>query len=448
MANTPYVDRDSTFPTTGPTGAEHNPVTGVRHGVDDSPAPTRPGAGPLRRLLAVTHEATITGAPMNLLHLLTWIQDHTSIETHLVVMHDGPLRHRFERVTEVTVLDRSSLQRGMSVAERGLRQLGSRRAWKPVAVARLLPQLRKLSGFDVIYLNSLTSLTIAEHLPPALAVVSHVHELQVALRQLPPHERSLLEQLPDGWIAASDAVRRMLVDEVGLPEARVRLHHEYIDPAPFVGVATDAREVERLRASIGIPPDASIVMGAGTVEWRKGPELFVQLATECRRRSREPVHFVWVGGDLTGNDWQRVRSDIERAGADLVHFVGVKPDPLDWFSLADVFALTSHEDPFPLVCLEHALMGHPVVTYRNGGMPELLSAAGPEAAAGVVDHLDVAALADRVLELLASDPLLRTVGAQLRQHVLDHHVVDVAAPRLLADLEEVLRTGRHPGVPA
>lgn len=397
----------------------------------------------LRRLLAVTHEATITGAPMNLLHLLSWIREHTSIETHLLVVADGPLRPRFEQVTDVTILDRSKIAKLLGITQQGLRHLGSRRAWRPVARARLVPQLRHLDDFDLVYLNSLTSLSVIPYLPPGPRVVSHVHELHVALRTLPEVERELLVERPDAWIAASDAVRRMLVDEADLPEDRVLLHHEFIDPEPFASYSPPLRQLERDRREFGIPNDAAVVMGAGTVEWRKGPDLFVQLATEVRRRLREPVHFVWVGGDLTGADFQRVRADVMRSGADHVRFTGVELDPVRVFGLADVFALTSHEDPFPLVCLEHALMGHPIVTYRNGGMPELLESAGPEAAAGVVDHLDVGALADAVIALLGSDDLRRAASHQLRTAVLERHTVEHAAPRLVDDLRRVVAEPRR-----
>jgi glycosyltransferase involved in cell wall biosynthesis len=115
----------------------------------------------------------------------------------------------------------------------------------------------------------------------------------------------------------------------------------------------------------------------------------------------------------------------------------VKPDPLPWFAMGDVFALTSREDPYPLVGLECAALAKPIVTYRNGGLPELLEAAGPEAALGVVDHLDVGAMAEQVIALLDNDRLRRTAGEQLRRHVLAHHDASVAAPALWADLQQV-----------
>jgi glycosyltransferase involved in cell wall biosynthesis len=230
----------------------------------------------------------------------------------------------------------------------------------------------------------------------------------------------------------------MLLDEVGLAPERVLLHHEFIDAVAVAERTVSLRQREQLRRQRGIPADTSIVMGAGTIDWRKGPDLFIQLATEVRRRIREPVHFVWVGGDLRGTDWERLRSDLLRTGADHVHFVGTHPDPLPWFATADVFVLTSREDPYPLVCLEHAVMGHPIITYRNGGMVELLEEAGPQASMGIVDHMDVGTMADRVLAFLENDRLREEAGAGLREQALTRHDVRVAAPKLFADLQALV----------
>lgn len=385
-------------------------------------------------MLAVTHEATLTGAPMNLTHLLRWVRRETDVEVHTLVLQDGPLRRAFEEVGEVTLLDRTWASKLLRIAHRGLVHLGSSRAYKPVARAHLAPQLRALEGFEVVYLNSLPSVAVLPHLPEAGTVVSHVHELQVAMRTWAhTPEYDLFRTRPDLWVAASHAVGEMLTDEIGLPAERVTVHHEFIDANGLAQRSFDLRRAAALRARAGLPAGAAVVVGAGTLEWRKGPELFVQLAAEVRRRSRDRVAFIWVGGRRAGVEWERVRSDVERSGAD-VRFVGVQSDPHPWFALADVFALTSHEDPFPLVCLESAAVGTPVVTFRNGGMPELLDAAGPEAARGVVDHLDVGSMADHVIRLLEDDELRRDAADQLRERVVKHHDVTVAAPALFEDV--------------
>lgn len=391
----------------------------------------------LRRLLAVTHTASLTGAPMNLLHLLQWIREHTDIEVHTLVLEPGPLVRRFERCGEVTVIRGINPFSLLAFSEsRRFAPLTRQLMWA-VHSRRITPQLRHLRDFDLVYLNSTGSLAVHPLLPAATAVVSHVHELDVALRMMPRRAQRLLRTAPDGWIAAAAPVHRTLVDEFALPADRVHVCDEFIAASDLARREISRRDVEACRRELRLAADSAIVLGAGVLCWRKGPDLFIQLATEVRRRSRRPIQFVWLGGSHDGLEWERIRCDRDRAGADNVHFVAEREDPAPWFAAADVFALTSREDPLPLVGLESAALGVPIVTYRNGGLPGMLEAAGPDAAAGVVDHLDVGTMADRVIDLVQADGRRRASIDQARARVLAHHDVAVAAPRLVAGLEAV-----------
>lgn len=393
----------------------------------------------LRRMLAVTHEASLTGAPMVFADLMEWIGQNTDIELDVLLMQDGPLRQRLERVATVTTPKATRVGSTLDMAAQVLIARGSTNMAPKVEALRLRREYGDYDGYDLLYLNSQTTLDILPFLPRSGPVVSHIHELGTAVRlfQSIARDPTLLRNGPDHWVAAAAAVQQMLVEQVGCPPDRVHLHHAFIRAREISDRLVDPGEVGRLRRSLGIPQDAAVVMAAGTVDWRKAPDLFVQLAGEVQRRTDRPVHFVWVGGDLTSDEWIKTEGDLARAGTPNVHFTGLQDDPIPWFHLADVFVLTSHEDPFPLVCLEHAALGHPIVTFRNGGMPELLGPAGVEAAAGIVDHLDVTGMATRVLELLASAPLRATVGEQLRSRVLGHHDLSVAAPALVDDLERI-----------
>ena len=151
---------------------------------------------------------------------------------------------------------------------------------------------------------------------------------------------------------------------------------------------------------------------------------------------------------MSGPDWERLRGDLERTDARHVHMTGAMEDPVPLQHLADVFVLTSHEDPFPLVCLEQAALGHPVVTFRNGGIVDLLQEAGPEAALGVVDHLDMDAMVDRLTALIYVESLRATAGAQLHRRVTEAYDVSVAAPPLVEDLRRVAGLPRLHGRPA
>lgn len=397
----------------------------------------------LRRMLAVTHEASLTGAPIVFADLMEWIARNTDIEIDVLLMQDGPLRPRLERVAAVTTPKATRVGSTLDMAAQVLIARGSTRMAPKVEALRLRREYSHYDGYDLLYLNSQTTLDILPFLPRSGPVVSHIHELGTSVRLYESIARdpTLLRHGPDHWIAAAAAVQQMLVEQVGCPAQRVHLHHAFIRASEIAGRQVEPHELTRLRASLGIPEDAAVVMASGTLDWRKAPDLFIQLAGEVQRRTERPVHFVWVGGDLTTDEWIKAEGDLRRAGTPNLHFPGLQSDPIPWFHLADLFVLTSHEDPFPLVCLEHAALGHPIVTFRNGGMPELLEPAGPEAASGVVDHLDVSGMATRVIELLDSEPLRRTVGEQLRARVLAHHDLSVAAPALVAELERVAAGG-------
>ena len=91
-----------------------------------------------------------------------------------------------------------------------------------------------------------------------------------------------------------------------------------------------------------------------------------------------------------------------------VRFVGPAPTPLPYMLAADVFLLSSREDPFPLVCLEAADCGLPVLCFADaGGMPLFVQ----EDAGAVVPYLDVDEMANQLRSFLADEAR----GAGLRR---------------------------------
>ena len=200
------------------------------------------------RVLLVCHEGTLTGAPMNLLHFVTWLRNNTTADVHVLMVQDGSIAHRFAQVCDVTVLDQSPLTRSIGLAHRGLRRLGSRRLAPIAGRLHLATQLRRLRGFDVVYLNSALSISVLPYLDHDGVVISHIHELDVALTTLWPGDLKLLTDAPDHFIAASGAVANVLVSELNIPADRVSTHHEFIDTDAFIVDPPSLREIERIRS--------------------------------------------------------------------------------------------------------------------------------------------------------------------------------------------------------
>ncbi|MBK6671505.1 MAG: glycosyltransferase [Actinobacteria bacterium] len=340
------------------------------------------------RLLAVSHEASQTGAPIVLAFLLDWLKKNSDVSVRTLLVEDGPLRARFEGAGEVSALTDRSGAELLGFIERGLLARGAGRLRRVPSALRYLPAFASIGRFDLVYLNSLTTLDVVPFLKQPTRVIAHIHEGPLTIaswrRTHAPKPRHLA--LVERWIAVSEETAEAIESLPGVARDTVVLHHPFIDVGAAQDRTVSADELGSLRISMGIPPDAQVVVGSGTIDRRKGPDLFVQLAMAVRTGRRDderPVHFVWVGGDLTGLDWPHLEADLQRTGADHVLDRHVA-DPWPLFHLADVFALTSREDPFPLVCMEHAALGVPVVAYDSSGITHLLAEAGPLAADGIV----------------------------------------------------------------
>lgn len=395
------------------------------------------------RVLFVSHEGSLTGAPMALLHLVRWLRDNSDIEPEVAILRDGPLTTQFEEVGPTTVLGTEVDWPVPTAAERRLKEKGRDRAALRRQVARLRRLVGPLGGARTVYLNSAASVRLLHHLPRAEAVVAHVHELRAALSwSLPPLDQEVLRTRVDHVIAAADCVADNLVRQFGLPRSDITRIYEFIDPERVL--APPERDRRELLATLGIPADALVVGGSGWADWRKGIDLFTQLAREIDRQGRDDVHLVWVGGIPGGDEGDQIAFDAARAGGRL-HLVGLQSRPHDWYRTFDVLALTSREDPYPLVGLEAGLLGVPLICFdRAGGMTELVHRSAEEGLGDpgiVVPYLDVEAMADAALGLL-DDPARRTAMGSVAATVIRRdHQVAVAGPQVLEVIERA-RTGR------
>lgn len=396
---------------------------------------TAMGTNARPRVAFVTYEASRTGSPLLLLRLLRWLRAESAVDAEVLCWHGGPLVEHLAEVADVRVLAPADRRTVLEAVAVGARELGLGALGQRLDDLRLAAGLRGRRGADLIYLNGVPSFVALAHLgADDRPVVGHVHELEFALgRSLPPGTDALLQR-PDRYVAVSAAVADNLVDHHGVERARVTVHHGFVDDDPM----PPADSTDRLRRRLGIPDDAPVVGAVGDMIWRKGPDLFLAVAAALAGSDidRPAPHFVWVGGGPGRGVWEDTVADLAQRGlADRVHLVGEQEHPTDWHRLFDVLVLTSREDPFPLVALEAAQLGRPIVAFELGGVPELLVPPG-EAPAGVLaPALDVEAMAGAVAALLAEPAEAAAMGDAGAARVADHHVTSVAAPRLLAEIE-------------
>ena len=386
------------------------------------------------RVLFVSHEATRTGAPVLLLHFLRWLRTNSSIDFEVVLRRRGELSAEFAALAPVWHAE-ATTGRLARTTMRVARWLGLRASLDDVHIGRMVRQLSH-RRFGVVYSNTFTNGAFVSRLGVlGCPVVTHVHELESNILRPGEENLRLVKAQTSRYIACAEAVKSNLIVRHGIDRERIDVIHGFVATQELTA-AQRAQARARTRLELAIPEGACVVGAAGTPNWAKSPDLFVQLAYAMyRRRPARPVHFVWVGG------WQdhrlaELRLDAQTAGVgDIMHFPGTRPNATEYFCAFDVFALVSREDSYPLVCLEVASLGTPILCFdRAGGGREFVE----DDCGFVVPYLEVEVMAERTLELLASDELRHRMGERAKAKVRGRHDVTVAAPRVLDVIRRLL----------
>lgn len=377
-------------------------------------------------LLFLSHAADRTGPPIYLRHFLRWLREHRpDVDFEIAMLMGGELLDDFRALGPTSVVDDLPPQ-----------------PWTPAQRAEVealrREQMRGHAGCRVVHINAAPCAELARLLPPGDRVLlSHVHELEIGLRHwLPEEDRKVLLDDGDRFFVPSDAVRRNLVANHGIDPALIDHHPEMADVREGGDhPALTAEERAAGRAERGLPTEGHLVGMSGTVYWRKGFDLFLRMAWSLTRNHRpdpipEPVTFVWLGGE-PGAIGHAERLATQLGVDDVVRFVVTQPDPVEWFRLLDVFVLPAREDPFPLVCLEAASVGVPLVAFDTGGMPELIT----QGCGLVSPYPDVDDLAANVATLLADPDRRLAMGERGRSLIRTGYDVSHLAPKLWNDIE-------------
>jgi glycosyltransferase involved in cell wall biosynthesis len=348
-------------------------------------------------ILFVSHDAHPNGAQKLLLTLTSWLKEQGLVDPRFMLAGPGALTEDFLRIGPILKWEN--------------------RSQKELTHDVSLRLLRSFCGKDIssVYLNSAASGHIIEmtrHLK--VPQIVHVHELQKGIERWVGLEKmSALRAHAQLFITASAPVADNLHERHAIPRTKLRVVDAFIRSTSIRDIS-DA-DKRRSKSTLGLDPDAKLVLGCGTTDWRKGPDLFIEVAAELRRNDQTRFQFVWVGAETETGQISKLRHLANSNGVgNEVRFVGETSTPLPFMIASDVFLLSSREDPFPLVCLESADCGLPIICFADaGGMPDFVGSTCGK----VVPYLDVRAMAQALRSLLGNEEEARTLGDQAKKRV-------------------------------
>jgi glycosyltransferase involved in cell wall biosynthesis len=236
----------------------------------------------------------------------------------------------------------------------------------------------------------------------------------------------VLDRWTSRYFGIAEAQRPYLVDDLGFPDAKIRMIHNGVDEARFdVGVDRDAL------AEFGFAATDPVVGILGNLRPLKDHATLLR-AAKIVLDDVPDGKFLVIGDGPT-------RAELEALTEELgitphVHFAGERSDVARLLGAIDVFTLTSTTECFPISILEAMACGRPTVCTAVGGIPEMID----DGKTGyLVPPADPQQLARRLVDLLANPKVARRMGRAGRARVEAEFTLDrsvAAAERAIEDV--------------
>lgn len=388
------------------------------------PAADKMPGGPSWGVLFVSHDAALGGAQASLIDIIQWLRSHTTLKIKVLCLARGQRLEQFRRIADTVLLDDL-----VSKTEPTATRLARITAWyggRP----------------DLIYCNSLAT-GRAHALLAGLGspILTHARELATSVTRYAKDDMGDVVSHTQKFVACSRSVRDYLVADYKVKADAIDVIPSAVPQPGADQVPTEAQRLENRRLA-GWPADKTIILGSGLgMPFRKGADLFIEVARILRARGVEDYHFYWLGSfpererDGALGTWSQQLDRLRADGLDeKVTFLGDVDDVRAHLRRADLFLLTSREEPFGRVMLEAAFAELPVICFAgSGGAPDFVE----DDAGIVVKRADPAAMADATLKLIR-DPLLRArLGRQAGAKARRDYSTDRVFPRLLSAMRKV-----------
>jgi glycosyltransferase involved in cell wall biosynthesis len=177
-----------------------------------------------------------------------------------------------------------------------------------------------------------------------------------------------LRHFCDRVISVSEEAARYHRKVSRAPQEQVTTIYNGIDLSGFVSMDRDG-ERKAVRAELGIPPDANVLVTVAVLRPQKGIQYMIR-ALPAILNSHPNTWYLIVGG---GSHHDALIEEVNHAGVkDRVVFAGMRKDIPRLLAASDVFVLPTLTEALPTVLAEAMAARLPIVASRVGGIPEMI----------------------------------------------------------------------------
>jgi glycosyltransferase involved in cell wall biosynthesis len=306
------------------------------------------------RLLAIVESRVISGPARNLLEFIP-LAHAKGIDTNVVTFLRRENRNVFTDRLERQHVPFSSIPESGPLDFSIIQKL-------KVLVAQVEPNLVQTHSVKSHFLLSLSG--IHKHIP-WIAFHHGYTSTSVQARFYNELDRWSLKSAAK-IITVSHASLEQLRSK-GIHTGKATVVHNAV-PSDYGAEAFNNKQVEELRASLGIPGGRKVVLCVGRLSREKDQLSLVRAMS--RLRSPESPHLVIVG---EGPDRELILQEVRSLGmADRTTLAGQQNHVAPFYGLADALVIPSRSEGSPNALLEALSVGVPVVATAVGGIPEMV----------------------------------------------------------------------------
>lgn len=346
---------------------------------------------PPKKIICVGHDAHRHGAQQLLLAIVKELKNRFHYDIKLILLEGGVLEKEYSQYADVSIIE----------------------DWDKEKLEEYLRGL-KGEGFDNAIFNTVITGRIAKLAHECkINFISLIHELPEIIKEKKAvNSYNSLAEYADKVVVASDYVRKENLKKFHIGQSFEVLPQGIYQEIPKASKSDLNKQV---RKNLGLPEGSQLLIGAGYADKRKGIDIFVETAISVCK-GREDTYFLWMGNyDEPFLKKLKLREKISAAGLkNRIILKEYTENLLEYIAAADLFLLTSREDPFPSVALESMRVGTAVIAFKNtGGFSELIN----NNIGRLVKKEDVKALEKVIVTLLSKPEALRKLGLNAQEEV-------------------------------
>jgi O-antigen biosynthesis protein len=358
--------------------------------------PTQPSI----RVLFFAHETTWSGAPIQLFHLVSWL-NRQGWEVAVAVpkpdtAESGPISAEFQRI-------------GVEIF--------------PVIDLSAAPNLAELGAlcarFDVVVANTLVMWApVRAANEQGIPVVWYIHESLVA--------HHLIAHIPEIKPALD------LADILVMPTRRTAQLYATLTDRPIEVVPYGIPEAHVAPNKPPGEPTLTRFLLLGTYEPRKGQDLYLQAIDQLSAAAKSRAIFQMAGRILDRPFYERLAQQAGQMPNVLLQDALAHDEALEAIAAADALVCSSRDETMPIAILEAMSLGKAIVTMKVGGVAEWLDDGLNALLVPGEDSLALAAALGRCVE---EPGLVASLGQNARRTFAENFSIDRLGERFSAVIE-------------